>query len=558
MTKRTGAQLLVECLLAQDVDMGFGVPGESYLAVLDALYDVSNSFRFINCRNEGGGAFMAEAYGKLTGNPGILFVTRGPGATNASIGIHTAMQDSTPMVVFVGQIETSMRGREAFQELDYKAVFGTMAKWVVEIDDADRVPELISRAFSMAISGRPGPVVVALPEDMLVQETQAVPRGKVQPVRPLIVESQAQAIMSRLAAAQRPVVVVGGAAWNDAGRAALQKFVADNDLPVIVTFRSQDLIDNRSPNYIGDAGFGLAPEIRTFLSESDLIIAINVRFGETLTDGYRLFDPAHFDKQLIHIHISEAELNKVFQADLAVMSCPNAALSALAAQPPVQNSPWGARTIVARTAWEKALIPAEQPGTVDMGVIMAHLRETIPADTIVTNGAGNFAIWPGRYLYYGPNEAGQVARLIGPQAGSMGAGVPAAVTAKLVDPSRFVLCFAGDGDFQMNGMELATAMQYGAAPVILLLNNGTYGTIRMHQEREYPGRVSATDLVNPDFVALASAFGFYSERVERTEDFQAAFKRATQAPRGALLELMIDPEGISPRATISGLRAAAQ
>jgi len=550
--KRTGAQLLVECLLAQKVEMGFGVPGESYLAVLDALHDVGNSFRFINCRNEGGGAFMAEAYGKLTGKPGVLFVTRGPGAPNASIGIHTAMQDSTPMVVFVGQIETSMREREAFQELDYKAVFGPMAKWAVEIDDADRVPELISRAFAVAQSGRPGPVVVALPEDMLVQMTDALPRGYVTPVQAEPSVAAIDAVMELMSAAKRPVLVVGGGGWNSDGRAALKKFAEANALPVIVSFRSQDLIDNNSPSYVGDAGFGIAPEIRSFLDESDLLIALNVRFGETLTDGYTLFDPATFDKKLVHFHAGEAELGKIFTPDLAVLSCPNAAIKALAERAPVKDPVWEQRARTARAAWVAGLEVKPQPGGVDMGVIMASLRANLPQDTIVTNGAGNFAIWSGRYLLYGDGK-----RLIGPQAGSMGAGIPSAVAAKLLDPDRFVLCFSGDGDFQMNGMELGTALQYGAAPVVLLLNNGTYGTIRMHQERDYPGRVSGTTLINPDFTVIARAYGMHSEKVERTEDFDAAFKRACASPKGGLLELMIDQEGISPRATIGDLRARA-
>ena len=548
---KTGAQLLVDTILQQEAEIGFGVPGESYLAVLDALHDEKDSFRFINVRNEGGGAFMAEAYGKLTGKPGLLFVTRGPGATNASIGIHTAMQNSTPMVVFVGQIETGMRHREAFQELDYRAVFGPMAKWVVEIDSADRVPELVSRAFTVALSGRPGPVVVALPEDMLVETSNAQLRGKVEPVRPHPAEQQIERIAEHLSKAQRPVIIAGGGGWTDAGRAALKTFAESAELPVIVTFRNQDCIDNRSPCYIGDASFGMAPAIRTFLAESDLILAIGVRFGETLTDGYSLFDPANFDTNLIHIHPGEAELGKIFTPDLAVLADPNFAVDALS-RCAFKSAPWAERTKAARAAWESGLDAPAQPGSLDMGDVMAHLRGILPDDVIVTNGAGNFAIWAGRYLQYGGKS-----RLLGPQAGSMGAGVPAAVAAKLVDPNRMVLCFAGDGDFQMNGQELGTAQQYGAAPVILLLNNGTYGTIRMHQEKAYPGRVSGTDIVNPDFTMIAKAYGFHSERVTQTGEFPAAFERATASPTGALLELMIDPEALAPGATVSGLRAAA-
>ncbi|MEO0545409.1 MAG: thiamine pyrophosphate-dependent enzyme [Pseudomonadota bacterium] len=554
---RTGAQLLVDCLLREGVEIGFGVPGESYLAVLDALYDVGGQFRFINCRNEGGGAFMAEAYGKLTGRPGVLFVTRGPGATNASIGIHTAMQDSTPMVVFVGQIETTMRQREAFQELHYKAVFGSMAKWVVEIDDADRVPELVSRAFTVAQSGRPGPVIVALPEDMLVQTSDALPRGPVTPVKPHITDMDVDTIMAALKTAKRPVLIAGGGGWNDNGRRALTQFAEANELPVVVSFRGQDLIDNHSRCYIGDAGFGLAPEIRAFLDESDLLLAVNVRFGETLTDGYSLFDPKHFDKYLIHIHASEAEIGKIFVPSEAVLSCPNAAMTGLSNAPAISNPVWSDRTKTARAAWVSGLTVAPQPGDVDMGIIMAHLRERLPKDAILTNGAGNFAIWSGRFMHYGAADGGG-RRLLGPQAGAMGAGVPAAVAAKLAAPDRMVVCFAGDGDFQMTGMELATAMQHKVPFVVVVLNNGSYGTIRMHQERHYPERVSATALTNPDFTLIAKACGFHAERVEKTEDFEAAFERAVASETGGLLELIIDPEGISPRATVTGLRAAAK
>ncbi len=548
--KRTGAQLLVECLLEQEAEIGFGVPGESYLAVLDALHDAGNAFRFINCRHEGGGAFMAEAYGKLTGKPGILFVTRGPGATNASIGIHTAMQDSVPMVVFVGQIETSMREREAFQELDYKAVFGSMAKWVVEIDDADRVPELVCRAFSVAQSGRPGPVVVALPEDMLVQETEAKSRGKVPVVQATPSVEQINNVSTMLAQARRPVVIAGGGGWTDEGKVALQNFLEANKLPLVVVFRNQDTIENESPSYVGDASFGMAPEIRSFLDDSDLLLAVNVRFGETLTAGYTLFEPASFDKTLIHIHAGEAELGKIFTPDLPILSGPDAAAKALAAREAIANPVWAARTETARQAWLDGFELPEPPGDLDLRAVMQHLRDVLPDDAIITNGAGNFAIWANRYLYYGKKR-----RLLGPEAGSMGAGVPAAVMAKLVEPDRFVLCFAGDGDFQMTGMELGVAQQYGAAPIVLVFNNGMYGTIRMHQERDYPERVSGTSLVNPDFTKIAEAFGLTGVRVERTKDFAGAFERARASRTGALIELVIDPDVLAPRATVSGMRA---
>ncbi|MFD0915695.1 thiamine pyrophosphate-binding protein [Pseudahrensia aquimaris] len=544
----TAAQVLVQCLLNQEVEMGFGVPGESYLAVLDALHDVSNAFKFIGTRNEGGAAFMAEAYGKLTGKPGICFVTRGPGATNASIGIHTAMQDSSPMVVFVGQIARSMKGREAFQELDYKAVFGSMAKWAVEIDDPNRVPEIVARAFQVALAGRPGPVVVALPEDMLTEECTALPRGKIVAAKPHMTDVDSKAIRERLAAAHKPVLIVGGGGWNASGQAALKRFAEANTLPVVSAFRSQDLMDNASPSYAGDAGVGMPPHVRKFLDESDLLIAVNVRFGEMLTDGYTLFDPATFDKPLVHIHASEAEIGKIFTPDLAVLSCPNAALNTLAALDPIEAPVWAKRTQEVHAAWETTVETPPQPGALDMSTVVAHLRTALPPDAIVTNGAGNFAIWPSRHLPYG-----EAMTLLGPQSGAMGAGVPAAVMAKIHDPTRFVLCFAGDGDFQMNCQELGTALQHGAAPVILILNNGQYGTIRMHQERDYPTRVSGTQIVNPDFAALAHAYGMYGEQITQTDEFPAAFDRACASPTGAVLDLIVDPEGLAPRMTVTSL-----
>ena len=549
---QTAAQLLVQCLLEQEVEMGFGVPGESYLAVLDALHDASNAFTFVGCRNEGGGAFMAEAYGKLTGKPGVLFVTRGPGATNASIGIHTAMQDSVPMVVFVGQIETTMREREAFQELDYRAVFGTMAKWATEVEHPDRMAEIVARAFQVAQSGRPGPVVVALPENVLTATTSARSRGRIEAVRAHPGPDDAARIMERIADARRPVVLAGGGGWSRQGAADLQRWAEANRLPVVVAFRNQDLMDGRSPSYVGDASFGMDPAIRSFLDESDLLVALNVRFGETLTDAYRLFDPATFDTPLIHVHASEGELGKIFTPDLAVLADPDRMVAALAGTDAVADPAWAARTEAARADWEAGLNPKGHGGNLDLHAIMAHLRQVLPDDVVVTNGAGNFAIWAGRHLVHGGGS-----RLIGPQAGSMGAGVPAAIASKLIDRERMALCFAGDGDFQMLGLELGTALQHDAFPIILLFNNGSYGTIRMHQEREYPERVSGTKIVNPDFVALAAAYGMPGERVARTEDFAPAWERAVASRKGALIELMQDPDVLSPKATVAGMRARA-
>lgn len=549
---RTGAQLLVDTIIANGSTIGFGVPGESYLAVLDALHDVGDAFRFIQTRHEGGAAFMAEGYGKLTGEPGLCFVTRGPGVTNASIGIHTAKQNSTPMICFVGQIDSAMRDREAFQEIDYRAVFGTMAKWTVEIDDAARVPELVSRAYAVAQSGRPGPVVVALPEDMLVEPSDARVRARVTPTRAAADKHAISQAMAMLNRAKQPLVLAGGGGWKSEGQRALQNFVENNDLPLAVAFRSGDLIDNNSPSYAGDAGVGCPPWLKEHISNADCILALNIRFGETITDGYTLFDPASFQTPLIHFHADHGEIGKIFTPDIGSVGDPNAVATALAAETALQ-APWSGWTAKIHGDWHASIEAPAQSGDLDMASVMAHLRGVLPENTIIANGAGNFAIWPGRYLVYGPEM-----RVLGPQAGAMGAGIPAAIMARLVDPDRFVLCFAGDGDFQMTCQELGTALQHGADPVILVINNGMYGTIRMHQEREYPGRVSGTAIVNPGFATLAKAYGFYGERVEKTADFAAAFERARKAKGGAVLELIVDPQAITPRTTISALRAAHQ
>jgi acetolactate synthase-1/2/3 large subunit len=550
---RTGARLLIDCLEAQGVTCAFGVPGESYLAVLDALHD--SPVRFVICRQEGGAAFMAEAWGKLSGRPGIAFVTRGPGATNASIGVHTARQNSSPMILFVGQVARGMRDREAFQEIDYRAVFGTLAKWAVEIDDPARVPELVSRAFHVAMSGRPGPVVVALPEDMLREATDAAPCPRAEPAEPGV-EADALARAARLlAAAERPVLFVGGGGWREEGRAALKAFAERWDLPVVASFRCQDLIDNRSPSYAGDAGTGMLPATKALIREADLVLAIGVGFSEIETDGYTLFDIPKPRQRLIHVHPSDAEIGKILAPDLALHAGVNAFARAAAGLAP-NNRPWGDWRARARAAFEASLVCPPQPGAVDMGVIAAHLREVLPRDAIVTNGAGNFTVWPNKFLLYGRGDDAY-GRLVAPQSGAMGYGLPAGIAARLWAPERTVVSFVGDGEIQMTLPELGTAMQAGALPIVLILNNGTYGTIRMHQEREYPGRVSGTDLVNPDFVALARAYGFHAERVSETAAFAAAFERA-RAAGGGVIELTIDPEAITPRQTLSQIRAAAR
>jgi acetolactate synthase-1/2/3 large subunit len=545
---RNGGQLLVESLVALGATKGFGVPGESYLAVLDALHDRQGQLDFVLCRNEGGAAFMAAAWGKLMGEPGLCFVTRGPGVTNASIGIHTAMQDSAPMLCFVGQVGTDMRGREAFQEIDYRAVFGTMAKWAVEIDDVARIPEILARAWVTATTGRPGPVVIALPEDILTSLTDAAPLTC--PAR--IAEAAAEpgaldATLALLAKAARPLILMGGCNWTEAGRTALQSFAKASDIPVVAAFRFQDQFDNHSECYAGEAGVGMPAHVKRLIRGADVILAINVRFGEMTTDGYTLLSVPVPTQTLIHVHGSDREIGKIYQPALGIHAGPNAFASAL--RPVVGD--WALWRAQARAEWEAGFDLPAQPSPVDMGLVTAHLREVLPEDVILTNGAGNFTVWPNKFFKFGPK-----ARLLAPQSGAMGYGLPAAVAAKVAYPDRTVVCFAGDGDFQMTCQELGTAMQAGAQPVVLILNNGIYGTIRAHQERHYPARVSGTTLENPDFVMLAQAYGYHAERIERTEEFPAAFARALASRTGAVLELAISPEALTPRQTLSQLRAA--
>ncbi len=550
--QRHGGQLLVECLFALGARKAFGVPGESYLAVLDALHDTGGKLDFINCRNEGGAGFMAAAWGKLTGQPGICMVTRGPGATNASIGVHTAMQDSAPMLLFVGQIGTDMRGREAFQELDYRAVFGTMAKWAVEIDDVARIPEILARAWKTALTGRPGPVVIALPEDMLTTPTD-VPALKGPGDYPEAVPAPATVEKARaiLAEAERPLILYGGCNWSEAGRAALQGFAEASDIPVVSVFRYQDMFDNHSPCFCGEAGVGMTPGVRKLMREADVILAINNRFGENSTEGWTLLDVPLPRQRLIHVHGSDLELGKIYQPELGIHCGPNAFAMALAYTP--VSGGWADWRAEARATWEAGFDLPDLPSPVDMGKVTAHLGEVLPEDVVLTNGAGNFAVWPNKFFRFGPE-----ARLLAPQSGAMGYGVPAAIAAKIAQPERTVVCFAGDGDFQMTSQELATAAQYGACPIVLILNNGIYGTIRAHQERHYPTRVSGTDMsVNPDFTTLAKAFGFHAERVETTADFPEAFARALASPTGAVLDLSISPEALTPRVSLSQMRDAA-
>jgi acetolactate synthase I/II/III large subunit len=542
-----GGKLLVDCLVALGATKAFGVPGESYLPVLDAMHDTGGAFDYVLCRQEGGAAFMAAAWGKLTGSPGICMVTRGPGATNASIGVHTAMQDSSPMILFVGQVATDMKGREAFQELDYRAVFGTMAKWVTEIDRVERIPELIARAWTTAVSGRPGPVVVALPEDVLSAETDVAPLpGPIRIAEPAPDAGAVEAALTLLSGAQRPLALIGGGAWSEEGKAAFQRFAEASNLPVLTAFRFMDRIDNHTPVYVGEAGVGMLPHARRLMREADVILALNVRFGENTTDGYELLSVPIPQQKLIHVHISGAEIGKIYQAEVGLVAGPNAFAKALR---PVQGQ-WADWTARARGEYEASFDLPPQPPGVDMRAVMAQLQGGLAEDAILTNGAGNFAIWSNKYFRFGPRQ-----RLLAPQSGAMGYGLPAAIAAGVARPGRQVICFAGDGDFQMTCQELATAVQAGVRPVVLLLNNGIYGTIRAHQERRFPARVSGTTMVNPDFAALARSYGLMGERVETTDGFAPAFARALAAPLGAVLDIAIPPEALSPRATLSAMRA---
>jgi acetolactate synthase-1/2/3 large subunit len=546
---RNGGQLLVDCLLALGAEKAFGVPGESYLAVLDALHDTGGKLDFVLCRNEGGAAFMAAAWGKLMRSPGLCFVTRGPGVTNASIGIHTAMQDSAPMLIFVGQVGTDMKGREAFQELDYRAVFGSMAKWAVEIDHVDRIPEILARAWKTALTGRPGPVVIALPEDMLTSVTQAVPLSGPSDIRePAPDAVTIAAVAAHLQAAERPLILMGGCNWTEAGAGALQRFAEGADIPVIAAFRYQDQFDNLSPVFAGEAGVGMPPHVRGLLTEADTILAINVRFGEMTTDAYSLLSVPEPTQTLIHVHASDEEIGKIYAPTLGIQAGPNAFAAALT---PISGG-WSSWRAQARDAYDASFSAPAQPSPVDMVAVMAHLREVLPEDVILTNGAGNFTVWPNKFFKFGPK-----ARLLAPQSGAMGYGLPAAIAARVAYPDRRVICFAGDGDFQMNLQELASAKQAGAQPIVLVLNNGIYGTIRAHQERHYPARVSGTTMESPDFAMLARSYGFHGERVETTADFADAFDRALASPTGAVLDLAISEEALTPRQTLSQMRSSA-
>jgi acetolactate synthase-1/2/3 large subunit len=560
MTPRPAGHALVEALIAQGVHTAFGVPGESYLAVLDGFHEHRDAIRFIACRQEGGAAFMAEAQGKLTGRPGICFVTRGPGATNASIGVHTAFQDSTPMVLFVGQVAGDQRDREAFQELDYRQMFGPgtlgMAKWVGEVHDPDRVPEYVARAFHTAMQGRPGPVVLVLPEDMLTQPTAVPVLPHVRPATAWPAPGALRDVRRMLLEAERPLLIAGGSGWDGEGAAALQRFAENWQLPATCGFRFQDSFDNRHPQYAGDVGIGINPRLAARVRDADLIIALGIRLGEMTTGGYTLIQAPRPAQKLIHIHAGPEELGRVYAADLLLQASVGNAARALESLAAPTELPWSAWTAAAAADYAaNHEAPAVAP--MDLAVVMKTVQRLAPADTVYTNGAGNYSGWLHRYVrYHGLQHDGRTQ--LAPTSGAMGYGLPAAVAASLLYPQRTVVNVAGDGDFLMTGQELATATGYGAGRLIsIVVDNGTYGTIRMHQEREYPGRVSGSDLYNPDFAALAAAYGWRSARVDRTEDFEAAFAAALASGRPTLLHLKLDPDVITSRTTLGAIRAQA-
>lgn len=539
LNSRTGGQILIDQLVAQGVERVTCVPGESYLAALDALHD--SPIDVVICRAEGGAAMMAEAYGKLTGRPGICFVTRGPGATNASHGVHIAMQDSTPMILFIGQVDTGMREREAFQEVDYKAVFGTLAKWVVEIDRPDRIPELVARAFRIAMQGRPGPVVIALPENMLTEQAAAIDAPRVEPAKAWPAPADIATLGGMLAAAKRPIVILGGSGWDADGCAAIARFAERFDLPVTTSFRRASLFPAEHPNYAGELGIGPDPRLKNRIVNADLILLIGGRLSEMPSSSYTLLEIPSPQQTLVHVHPGAEELGRVYQPQLAIQANPAAFAAALDDLRPAATPAWSGEAAKAHADYLNwTATPRTLPGDFQYGQVVAWLRDRLPQDAIVCNGAGNYAGWLHRFHRF-HTFAAQLA----PTSGSMGYGVPAAVIAKRQHPERVVVAFAGDGCFLMNGQEFATAAQYAAAIIVIVVDNAQYGTIRMHQERDYPGRVVGTQLQNPDFALYARAFGGHGERVERTEEFAPAFERALASGKPAILHCLLDPRAQS-------------
>jgi acetolactate synthase-1/2/3 large subunit len=546
---RTGGQILIDQLLINGVERVFGVPGESYLAALDAFYEARNRIEFVICRQEGGASYMAEADGKMTGRPGICFVTRGPGATNGSVGVHVAFQDSTPMIFFVGDVAREQRDREAFQEVDFGKMFAPLAKWVVRIDEAERIPELVAQAFHRAMSGRPGPVVVVLPEDMLTDEVDTDDAGKAMPMQAHPDPAAMQQLRAMIGRAERPFMIVGGGTWNQQATKDITKFAEAMNLPTGASFRCQSYFDNDHALYAGDVGIGINPKLAERIRATDLLIAAGARLGEMTTSGYTLVTPPEPKQTLVHIHPGAEELGRVYRPTLAINSGMAAFCAAAKALEPVDATARKKWTETARAdylAWTKEVACA---GPIQMAEVVRTIREATPPDTMICNGAGNFSSWFHvfhRYCFYRAQLA--------PTNGSMGYGLPAAVAAKLRYPARTVIAATGDGDFLMNGQEFATAVQHGANIIVLVVNNGMYGTIRMHQERDYPGRVVGTDLKNPDFAAYARAFGGHGETVRTTAEFRPALERAMAAGKPAIIELPIDPEALTIRRTLSEIR----
>ncbi|MFM8919710.1 MAG: thiamine pyrophosphate-binding protein [Limnohabitans sp.] len=558
-----GGHLLVECLVAQGISHAFGVPGESYLAVLDGFHKYKDQIQFVTCRQEGGAAFMADAQGRLTGRPGVCFVTRGPGATNASIGVHTAFQDSTPMVLFVGDVATDTRDREAFQEVDFCSFFGPstkgMAKRVERIDDAKRIPEYVARAFATAMNGRPGPVVLVLPEDMLTHEVTAQPLPKLEPVEAWSDPGSLRQLREMLLAAKRPFVIAGGGGWTPQAAQALQRFAENWQLPVGNAFRFQDTFDNFHPLYAGDVGIGINPKLSQRIKDSDLILAIGPRLGEMTTSGYTLLEVPKPKQKLVHIHASAEELHRVYSADLAICATMNAAARSLEVLTAPPSVPWADWTAQANADYHANIQPQalaglsqdSTQGLVNMPEVVAALQRHLPADAVLTNGAGNFASWIHRYYQHHGLSKGLKTQLA-PTVGAMGYGVPAGIAASILS-KRVAFTIAGDGDFLMNGQELATACQHAAKSIVVLLNNGMYGTIRMHQERDFPTHNMGSHLNNPHFANLAKAYGYEGIRISKTEEFEPALIDALQRDRGTLIEIMLDPEVITTRGTLSAI-----
>ncbi len=542
---RHGGRLLADQLAVHGAEIAFCVPGESYLALLDGLHE--SSVRLVTCRHEAAAANMAEAYGKLTGRPGLCLVTRGPGAAHAAVGVHTAHQDSTPLILLVGQVGGDAVEREAFQEIDYRRMFGPLAKWVAQIDRIERIPELVARAFATACSGRPGPVVLALPEDVLAADADVADAKPFHVVQPSPAVADIEALERRLAHADRPFAIVGGAGWTRAASRDLQGFLEANAIPAGAAFRRQDAIDNDSPSYAGDIGIGINPKLADRVRDADLLLVVGPRLGEVTTSGYTLLEVPEPKQALVHVHPGAEELGRVYRPALPILAAPGpfaAAVAGLRVEPR-----WRDWTSAARADYEEWRRHGSMPGPLDLGECIAYMRATVP-DAIVCNGAGNHTVWIHRFWRFRsfPSQ-------LAPTSGAMGYGLPAAVAAKALMPERTVICFSGDGDFLMHGSELATAAQNELPIVVLVVDNGMYGTIRMHQERHFPGRVVGTDLHNPDFAAYARAFGGHGELVEHTEDFPAAFDRALAAGVPAVISLQVDPEAIAPWTTLSALRA---